>query len=149
MTTELQLFKLSHPTASHWAAGQPTPEQLPQIKAAGITHIVNLRPAAEDLNFDEASAAATLGLNYHPLPISGPADLTLAKAQALDTVLAAVGDAPTLIHCASSNRVGALMSLRAAWLHGQSADEALAIGRAYGLTAMEPLVQKLLSEAPR
>lgn len=149
MTTQLQLLKLSHPTASHWASGQPTPEQLPQIKAAGISHLINLRPAAEDLNFDEAPAATALGLNYHALPISGPADLTLANAQALDALLAEVGDAPTLIHCASSNRVGALMSLRAAWLQGHSADEALAIGRAYGLTAMEPLVQKLLSEPAR
>lgn len=146
MTTALDLFKLTHPTVSHWASGQPTPEQLPEIKAAGITHIINLRPAAEDLNFSEAPAAKALGLNYQELPIAGAADLTLANAKALDALLAAAGDAPTLIHCASSNRVGALMSLRAAWVLGKSTDEALATGRAYGLTAMEPIVQKLLTE---
>ncbi len=144
MTNELDLFKLKRPTAKHWVSGQPTPAQLPQVKAAGITHLINLRPVAEDPTFVEAPVAIALGLHYRELPIQGIADLTLANARALDTLLAEAGDAATLIHCASGNRVGALVSLRAAWVQGKSAEQALAVGREYGLTTMEPVVQKLL-----
>ena len=40
--------------------------------------------------------------------------------------------------------LGALMALRARWLHEASVDEALAVGRKYGLTSLQPQVENLL-----
>ena len=45
----------------------------------------------------------------------------------------------------SGNRVGALFALRAHWLQGLPAVEALAVGRRYGLTKLEPLVMQILA----
>ena len=127
-------------------AGQPSPADFQALATAGLKHIINLRPGTEDAGFDEAALAQKLGLGYSVVAVAGPGDLTLEKAQQLDQALAATGGAPTLVHCASSNRVGALLALRAAWLQKQSAEEALALGRAGGLTKMEPMVQQLLQQ---
>jgi len=57
----------------------------------------------------------------------------------------AYNPSPVLVHCMSGNRVGALFALRAFWLQGMSAVEALAVGRRYGLTKLEPLVVQILA----
>ncbi|PPU82009.1 hypothetical protein XpopCFBP1817_20380 [Xanthomonas populi] len=51
-----------------------------------------------------------------------------------------------LIHCASSNRVGALIALEKGRANGAPRDEAIAIGRAAGMTSLEPLVMRLLDQ---
>lgn len=126
------------------SGGQPDAEQLKAAAAAGIRRVINLRPASEDAGYDEAAAAAALKLDYQLLPIAGPQDLTADNVRKLDALLAAGAGAPTLIHCASGNRVGALMALRAAWLQQQPTEAALDIGRRWGLTKMEPAVRQLL-----
>lgn len=143
------LLNLKHPTATHWTSGQPSPEQLAGVRAAGITHIINLRPPTEDAGFDETATLAQLGLHYTVLPVAGPAGLTLENVRKFDALLGEAGSTPTLIHCASGNRVGALMALRAGWLHGASPEAALQIGADYGLTAMMPAVAALLAQPPR
>lgn len=141
----LSLPKLHQPSPKLWVAGQPSAEQLAEAKQAGVQRIINLRPAAEDPSRDEAAEAAALGLPYALLPIASAADLTRANVEALDRLLAESNEQTTLLHCASGNRVGAMMSLRAAWLQGADPEAALAIGRAHGLTAMEPVVRQLLT----
>lgn len=130
-------------------AGQPTPADFEALAAAGLKHVVNLRPPSEDAGFDEAAVLARLGLSLTVIPVAGPGDLTLARARDLDMALASANGEPVLVHCASSNRVGALLALRAAWLQGKSSDDALAHGRAGGLTKMEPMVAQLLQAGPR
>jgi hypothetical protein len=53
------------------------------------------------------------------------------------------------VHCASSNRVGAMAALRAAWIDGRPTEEALQIGRAWGLKSLEPTVRARLEAGPR
>jgi|SRR5699024_1035256 len=135
-----------HPEPGYVTGGQPTPEQLETAARNGIRRVINLRPPTEDAGYDEAEQADQLGLEYTVLPIAGAPDLTRDNAEQLDALLAGDESAPTLVHCASGNRVGALMALRAAWVHGKSADEALAIGRRWGLTRAEAAVASLLGE---
>lgn len=130
---------------NHYSGGYVSPEALVQVKDAGITHVIDMLPAAEHGGFDESAAAAELGLFYAHLPVQGGHDLNRNTAEALDRLLSEAGDAPVLVHCMSGNRVGALFALRAHWLQGVPAAEALAIGRQYGLTKLEPLVVQLLS----
>lgn len=130
---------------SHWTAGQPTAEQLPGLKAAGIVHLIALRPASESpLLGDEAAAS---GLSYTDLAIAGPQSLTPGNVAAFDQLLRDAGDRPTLIYCASGNRVGAMIALRAAWLEGAAIEEAIAEGKRYGLTSLEAVVRERLAAA--
>lgn len=128
--------------------GQPDTEDLSAFAAGGGTQIIDLRGVNEDRGFDEAAAARQRGLHYHSLPITGAAGLNRDNVEALDRLLEqTVGQGEkTLLHCASGNRVGALMALRAHWLHGNTEAEALAIGRAHGMTGLEAQVRELLRE---
>ena len=129
-------------------AGQPTPADLEKLAADGVKSVITLRPPTEDPGFDEAATAANLGLNYTVIPVAGPGDLNLENARKLDAAIKAAGESPLLVHCASSNRVGALLALRAAWIEGQDEQAALALGRAGGLTKMEAAVCALLARGP-
>jgi uncharacterized protein (TIGR01244 family) len=143
----LDLPQQGHPLPGVISAGQPSAAELAAAKAAGIRRVINLRPPSEAAGFDEAATLADLGLSYTVIPVAGPEDLTLATVKALDEALAA-GEGPVLLHCASANRVGALLALRAAWLQGLPAQEALALGEAGGLTRMAPMVAELLRRGP-
>ena len=125
-----------------YTGGQP--ESFAEVAQAGVKHVINLRPDAETPELDEAAEVAQNGMTYHHLPISGPGDLNRDNVEKLDALLAQIGKEPVLVHCASSNRVGALAALRAAWLQDKSNSEALAIGEAWGLTKMRPAVEQIL-----
>lgn len=126
-----------------WAAGQPTPEQLQQLDAAGVRTVVNLCPAGE-CGWDERAKAESLGLHYINIPVATPADLTREAARQLHDALASC-DRPVLVHCGSSNRVGALFALKARFVDGHDPDIAIEQGRAAGLKGLEPAVRQILS----
>ena len=89
-------------------AGQPSADQMRAVATAGVRVVIDLRDPMEPRPFDEPTTAAALGLTYINIPV-GPATLTEAT---LDRILAAVrehADTPTLLHCASANRVGAAL----------------------------------------
>jgi protein tyrosine phosphatase (PTP) superfamily phosphohydrolase (DUF442 family) len=89
-------------------AGQPSADQMRAAADAGVQVVIDLRDPMEPRPFDEATTASTLGLTYINIPV-GPGTLTDAT---LDRVLATVrehADTPTLLHCASANRVGAAL----------------------------------------
>lgn len=144
----ISLPQQGHPLPNVVTAGQPSQQQLAALPDAGIRHVINLRPPEEDAGFDEAATLKSLGLTYTVIPVAGPADLSLASATALDQALAEAGEEGVLVHCASSNRVGALLALRAAWLHGADESAALALGASGGLTKMQPMVETLLRAGP-
>ncbi len=133
--------------AHRHASGQPTAEALAQLPAAGITTVIDLRPDQETAELDEKSVAEKAGLKYRALPIAGAADLTPENVARFDQLLKDSAAENVLIHCASGNRVGAMLALQARWVPGKSAKEALAIGKAAGMTGLAADVQKLL-DAP-
>ena len=83
---------------------------------------------------------------YYNIPISGIADLTRSNVVLLDKTLQRIGNESALLHCSSSNRVGAIMALRAAWIEGATAEEAIALGKQWGLTQLQPNVEELLRQ---
>lgn len=121
--------------------GQPTPEQLEAIVAAGFRSVVNLRGVGEDGSWDESSH---LDLPYLHLPIASSDQLDADKARQLAAWLADPEHLPAVVHCASGNRVGALFSLKAFHVDDKNAEEALEIGRAHGLKSLEAKVETLL-----
>lgn len=131
-----------------YSAGQPSEAELGALARKGVRTVINLRHPTEAADFDEAPVVAAAGMRYVAIPIAGSQDLTrqtvarfsreLAKAQACG---------PVLVHCASANRVGALIALELAWEQGQTADTSLTAGRTAGLAGLEPAVIERLQQA--
>ncbi len=134
----------AHPTPEIVTAGAIGASDIPLIKKDGVRHVIDLRTDSETPDFDEAVAVHAAGMTYDNLPIRGAQDLTPTNVERFDRLIATSSDEPTLIHCASSNRVGALAALRAAWINGKSTEDALVEGRAWGLRSLEPEVRKVL-----
>lgn len=126
------------------AAGQPNEAALEVFADAGYVAVVDLRGEQEDRGFDEASVVEELGMHYVLLSIEEADAINFDYAKKLDKLLAGF-DGPILLHCASSNRVGALLALRA-YLHGASPEAALELGREGGLTRLEDTVRERLAE---
>lgn len=128
--------------------GIPSAANLQEAKQAGYRTIVSLLPQAE--SGDEATAVAELGLDFVSIPVAGPDDLTEDNARKLGDVLASPSARPLILHCASGNRAGALFALHAFYVEGKSAEQALAVGEAAGLTKLRDQVQaKLAAAGPR
>jgi uncharacterized protein (TIGR01244 family) len=138
-----EIMNLSTPAENVFASGQPTQEQLQVLAKSGVKHIISLRPASET-DWDEAEYARSLGLEFHNIPVSGAADVTAENARKLQDLLSSLEGQPTLVHCASSNRVGALRALSAAQTDGQPLESAISTGKAWGLTSLEPAVRAAL-----
>ena len=121
--------------------GQPSVEQLEAAAGYGFRTVINLRGASEGGTGREEVEQA--GMSYVSIPVEGVAGLTVENAQALVDALN-VAEYPLIVHCGSSNRVGALFALKAFHLDGRSAEDALEIGRRAGLTRLESAVRTRL-----
>lgn len=125
-------------------AGQPTEEQLEALVGAGYEHVISLRPVDESgAGWEELHASAE-GYDFRRLPISGASSLTRENVEAFAAMLEEAGDGPTVLYCASGNRVGAMMALKAYWLDGVDARDALELGVDNGMTGLTDPVRDLL-----
>lgn len=143
----LDLMNAANPEEGIHTSGRISQGDIATLEAAGIRHVIDLSGDAETPDFDEAAAVQAAGISYDNLPISGPDALTRANVDAFDRLLADA-QAPVLVHCASSNRVGALAALRAAWIEGLPVEDAIAKGRAWGLRSLEDAVRERLASEP-
>lgn len=90
------------------SAGQPSAAAWPELARAGYRSVVDLRTAEEPRGYDEPASVRAAGLEYFPVPVSQP---TLSDAT-FDTFRDIIRDParrPVFVHCATSNRVGALL----------------------------------------
>ena len=126
------------------AAGQPDETGLKELAEDGYAAVIDLRGAGEDRGLDEKSFVENLGMDYVPLPIAGRDAISFENALKLDQILSSY-DKPVLVHCGSSNRVGALFALREK-LHGAEDEDALAFGKSAGMTSLEGTVQLRLAD---
>ena len=124
------------------STGQPTEDVLRIAKAAGYATVIDMRTADEDRGIDEAAVVESLGMRYVAFPVSGRTDITFAKAQEFDELLAET-EGPVFMHCRSGNRVGAMFALRDG-LHGATTDDAVVLGKEAGLGSLESRVREAL-----
>lgn len=100
-------------TPTYAVSPQITPEDLPAIKAAGFTTIINNRPDVEippHLHHERMQAAATaLGLTYVKNTVIGGA-MTDANVIAQGEAIAAASG-PVFAYCASGNRSSVVWAL--------------------------------------
>ena len=137
-----EIANFSTPEEMVFAAGQPTPEQIQTLADSGIRHVISLRAAGE-IDWDESGLVNAAGMEFHSIPVANADDVTSENARKLDQLLAQLDGQPVLLHCGSSNRVGALRA-RIAHDDGASLEDALAEGRRWGMTRMEKTVRKIL-----
>ena len=115
-------------------ASQPTLAEIEALKDAGVTALINNRPDGEEPGqpgtATEAVAAASAGLAYHHLPVTGP---TLGRAE-IDAFRAAVKAAPgpVVAHCRSGTRSLTLHVLAAVLDRRMRRDEVLPFGTHHG-----------------
>ena len=132
------------PAVSHtgdlWFAGQPDQVGLVAARDAGVDVVVNLRHPSE-LDWDEEAVVESLGLRYVNVPIVGSEPLSQETFEQVDAVLAEHAGEQILVHCSSSNRVGAWYAAHLVTKQGATPEEALAAGAAAGLTN-EAFVEK-------
>lgn len=124
-------------------AGQPDESAFKVFAANGYEAVIDLRTEGESRGLDEQAVVEGLGMEYVPFPIDGDG-ITFENAESLDAMIDQY-EGPVLIHCASSNRVGALLALRAS-LDGADNEAALEIGKAGGLKSLEGHVREVLNE---
>lgn len=140
-----KIMNATFPEPGVMAAGQPTGEQIQLLAEEGYKMVVDLRMPGEPRGFPEAEAVRENGMTYVNVPVN-PEALDPASLDQFFEAMKKVEE-PVLIHCGSSNRVGAF--LYAWWVleKGMPAGEALAKARAAGL--QPPLavkIQKLVDE---
>jgi len=126
------------------AAGQPNEAEFKELADDGYAAVIDLRTAGEDRGLDEETTVEELGMDYVELPIAGRDGINFENAKKLHQILSNY-DEPVLVHCGSSNRVGALFALRAK-MNGANDEDALAFGRSAGMTSLESTVKTRLEE---
>jgi uncharacterized protein (TIGR01244 family) len=94
--------KLARVGDDMFISGQPTERGLRDLRAQGVTTVVNLRtpPEMARVGFDEAALARSLGMEYVNIPVRGNAELPYSPA-ALKSFAAAISGAKgkVLLHC--------------------------------------------------
>ena len=127
------------------SGGQPTPEQIEEVARAGFRTVINIRTPGEP-GFDwEKAAVERLGMTYVQIPVGGEESFTHETIAAIDGALReARARGPVLYHCASGNRIGATLALRAAWIEDASPQDAFQLGLASGMTRTADMTRRLL-----
>jgi protein tyrosine phosphatase (PTP) superfamily phosphohydrolase (DUF442 family) len=148
VATDLGVRNARMPMPGVVSAGQPTPEQLESMRAAGFENFISLRPTSEEGADWEEAHSGDGSYDFDRLPISGAGSLTRENVESFAALLEAAGDEPTVIYCASSNRVGAMLALKAHWVDGVEAEAALELGLQGGMTRLEAPVRELLGLEP-
>jgi uncharacterized protein (TIGR01244 family) len=117
-------------------AGQPTEKALREMKARGVTTVVNLRMPneMERVSFDEAALVRELGMRYVHIPVRdntanpySPATVA-AFAEAMRT-----SEGKVLLHCTVAWRASHLWAAYLIKERGVEVEEALANARAINL----------------
>ena len=124
------------------AAGQPDEAAFEVFASSGYTTVIDLRGEQENRGLDEPAVVESLGMKYVLFPITGLEAISFENAAKLDELIESA-DGPVLVHCGSSNRVGALLALSKS-LKGADTDEAMAYGAEGGLSSLAGTVQTLL-----
>lgn len=122
----------SSPLPGVVTAGQPAAAQFIELARAGVKTVIDLRPPDEPRGFDEPVTVRAAGIEYLNIPVS-PTTLGDAQFDEFRRQISAERDGTVLVHCASANRVGALLIPCLILDKGRTRADALEIARRIGL----------------
>lgn len=118
-------------------AGQPTEKALREMKAQGITTVVNLRSPSEmaRIGFDESKLISDLGMKYVYIPVRGDAEFPYTPAAlAKFTEVMRTNEGKVLLHCTVAWRASHLWG---AYLIQQGVSPADALTHARAINLMD------------
>jgi len=110
-----------HRSGSLWFAGQFSPDDLGDMREAGIQRVITLRGDGE-VPWDERALVEANAMEFVALPFRSPDELTPGVFDQLRDLLG--DDRPTLLHCGSANRVAG------AWIPFRVLDQGVALEQA-------------------
>jgi protein tyrosine phosphatase (PTP) superfamily phosphohydrolase (DUF442 family) len=119
-------------------AGQPGPDHLKALQAAGVEVVFDIRDPMEPRPFDEPSVVEQLGMEYVNVPVRQGA----LDDEMMDRALATLRknlNRPMLLHCASANRVGGMLIPYFILDRGMSEEEAVEAAMRIGLRGSDLL----------
>jgi uncharacterized protein (TIGR01244 family) len=88
-------------------SGQPTEEQLAEIYALGVKHVVNLGLHTQEKALpDEAASVSRLGMTYIHIPVDFQ-NPTEQDFEQFCTVMERLAEVPVHVHCIANARVSA------------------------------------------
>jgi uncharacterized protein (TIGR01244 family) len=121
-------------------AGQPTEKALRELKARGVTTVVNLRMPEEmaRVGFDEAALAKELGMKYVHIPMRGSPENPYGPKQ-LDAFAEAMAaaDGKVLLHCTVAWRASHLWA--AYLIRERNVPAATAVAQARQINLMDEM----------
>lgn len=118
------------------SAGQPAEEELDRLAAAGFRTVLDLRAPDEPRGYDEQRAAERAGMTYVNLPVT-PHTLGDETYDRFRELMADPARRPIVVHCATANRVGALLLPYFVLDLGEAPEEALCRAVDAGLRSQE------------
>jgi uncharacterized protein (TIGR01244 family) len=126
---------------------QPSIADLERLKASGVTHVINLRTAAEmadrrEVPYDEPAEVRRLGLAYTHLPLGDAEHPARPSIVAAVTAAIAAHDGDVLLHCQVGHRAGLVWAAHAVEEEGRSPTNALRDLAPLGLWPM--MLERLL-----
>ncbi len=125
--------------------GQPTFDQIKQAGKTGFKAVINLRTDKELPDpAQELTWVKGAGMKYIHIPVDGAEGFTREKATAFAEAISTPENYPLIVHCKSGQRVGAMFALKACLIDEKSIEESLAIGERAGLSALTPIVKRIL-----
>jgi uncharacterized protein (TIGR01244 family) len=136
-TTGMFLASFARVGEDVFIGGQPTERALREMKARGVTTVVNLRTPEEmksAVKFDEPALVDRLGMRYVSLPVRGNAEFPYAPetvTKFADALQHANGK--VLLHCTVGWRASHLWAAYLIRERGIPVDDALANARAINL----------------
>jgi len=120
--------------------GQPTEKAIRDLRAKGVTTIVNLRMPEEmaRVGFDEAALAKELGIKYVHIPMRGTPENPYGPKQ-LDAFTAAIAaaDGKVLLHCTGAWRASHLWA--AYLIRERSVPAATAVAQTRAINLMDEM----------
>jgi uncharacterized protein (TIGR01244 family) len=134
--TELGRAAPVHVVGNVYLAGQPSQDDLPALAQRGIRTVVSLR-RPEEVDWDEAAAVRAAGMEFISVPFRGADDLTDDMFDRVRQELRERSNEPLVLHCASSNRVGAVWMAHRVLDQDVEIDAALAEAKRAGLRTPE------------
>jgi uncharacterized protein (TIGR01244 family) len=123
-------------------AGQPSESAWADLARAGFKAVVDLRAPEEARGHDEAAAVRRAGMEYILLPVT-PATLRDESYDRFRKIMRDPARRPILVHCATANRVGALLIPYLMLDEKRSAEESIQLARQSGLRSPEYVTMAL------
>ena len=117
-------------------AGQPEQEDFERLAEAGYKTVVDLRTPEEPRGLDEPEVVRRAGMEYTNIPV-GHERVDDDAFERFRELMADPGHRPTLVHCSSANRVGALLIPYLILDEGKAPEDAVRMASEVGLRSDE------------